>query len=981
MTTLSPTALVDEHNWGDVVTSSGGIELILAGPGTGKTEFLVQRAIHLLSEGGIYPSELLLLTFSRRAASDLKDRVLRGLGGSVADVTATTFHAYASGLLDRHGDHLTEGISYRPMTGPEQQATVTDLLAQEDPGDWPVNLRPILTSPTLAAEATDFLTRCRERLLEPADISELARVRTEWRALPNFMRRYDDHLERHDLVDYGMLIRRAIDLIERRPQLVVDMEAVLVDEYQDTSPAQALLLQRVVGTDTDLVVTADPAQAIYAFRGADPSNVAVFPQRFEREGSPVLVRNLSRSYRVPPPILEGARRVLGDEIPAAPVEPATHEGRLSVHVFDQESAEADWIATQLERHHRLERVPYSKMAVLTRSSRGFGTGLAWALDRHGIPHDGEDTRLLEHGAVRIIADVVTVTTLLSEPLTPGAKAEIDRLLTRIVLGPVVGATVGQERELARNRRLVDDYQGPLTGDALLDEIIRTPRWATELPAAHGFWWLWERLPGLETLIGHPGYDDHRQGWAALSYALNRALERDSNVTLSDVLTRSSSEDFEASARLTHQRPTKDAVTTTTLHQAKGLEFDHVFIANALEGVFPDPSGRSRPLLRPELLDDDPGGDLRRRRLDEERRLAYTGTTRARRSVVWTATIAGIEEADRRPSRFLFEVAGVDDVDELRSPYRNRPTVFAPISRREAGIELRRRLLDPAMVPTDRLAALSVLTEGWNATELSGVPEPGPDDGIIGDDPILSPSQAESYLDCPRRYVLERRLGVRGGDLRHLRFGLLVHQVMEMVERGAMTQGRPHATLDEAVAVAQDVFGTSADFGTPALNRAWLRSAIDFLTGLYTEWPGSETDPPFALEHDVSLEVGGVTWRGRIDRIERRDSQIVVIDYKTSKNVHVAETEGSLQLGFYVLALESDPDFSSPVSAEIWAPRWRAGRPVVYDRHHLPETTELLSEAVTGILTEDWTPRPSSSCQRCGVRDSCPVWPEGMPRTL
>lgn len=976
MTVLTPSTEITSDEWDAAVGATEGTQLILAGPGTGKSEFLVQRAIHILKRYSDAPETLLVLTFSRRAAADLRRRILDALRGTVNDITATTFHGYANGLLDRHGDHLTEGGSHRLLTGPDQLAVVGQLLTTEDATAWPLTLRGILPSPTLASEVTDFLTRCRERLLDPPDIELLAVDRPEWRALPTLMRRYDRFLEDHDLIDYGTLIRRAIGVLGRKPELTADLTSVLVDEYQDTSPAQVMFLETIVSREKSLTVAADPAQSIYAFRGADPSNVAEFPERFGTPESPVIIRDLARSQRVPEQILRGAQRVLGPEAAAAPVEPAPHEGRLNVHVFDQETAEAEWIAAELERHHRLDRIAYSGMAVLTRSSLGFRSELAWALDRHGVPHDGEDTRLLDHPAVRIISDVATVTLRLSSPETPGTRAEIEALLRRLVLGALVAASVGSERELARQRHTREDLTtGPLTGVPELDTLLRDPSWATSMVAADGFWWLWEHLPGVERMVGDAQYAGYRRAWAELGHMLERERERRPGSTLADVVVGITPEDFDASPRLTHQVPAADTVTTTTLHQAKGLEFEVVFIANAVEGVFPDPSGRSRPLLRPELLDGDVTVDLRNQRLDEERRLAYTGTTRARRRAVWTATIAGIDESDRRPSRFLLEVGDVDDIAQLPSPYRPRSGIFTPISMREAGIELRRRVLDPVMPAPQRLAAVSILAESWEVNELPGVPEPGRDDGIIGEHPILSPSQAERYLACPRRYVLERRLGVTGGDLRYARFGQLIHSILETVERHAMKDGRPHAALDEALAETERVFATEADFGTPEMTRAWSRGAVDLLTRLYDNWPGSDTSPPLALEHTVELEVGGVLWTGRIDRIEERDGGTVVVDYKTSKNLNVGEVAQSLQLGFYVLALEADPVFTGPIEAEIWAPR-KGVKPYCYDRENLGDTVALLGEAVSGILVEDWTPRPSSQCPRCMVRSSCPVWPEG-----
>src|SRR5690606_37957714 len=210
------------------------------------------------------------------------------------------------------------------------------------------------------------------------------------------------------------------------------------------------------------------------------------------------------------------------------------------------------------------------------------------------------------------------------------------------------------------------------------------------------------------------------------------------------------------------RHDEDRLVVTTLHQAKGLEFDVVFIADAVEGVFPD-SRRARSLLQTHMLGaptDLTGHQVVAARLQEERRLAYTATTRGRRRVVWTATTAGIDESERRPSRFMLAAAGVDSFDSLGPPAAaDDDGAFAPLSLLDAEARLRRLLVDPASATPRRLAALSLLATSrhWDPTSFAGVPETGPDTGLIGSDLRLSPSQADSYHQCPRRYALERRL--------------------------------------------------------------------------------------------------------------------------------------------------------------------------------------------------------------------------------
>ena len=172
------------------------------------------------------------------------------------------------------------------------------------------------------------------------------------------------------------------------------------------------------------------------------------------------------------------------------------------------------------------------------------------------------------------------------------------------------------------------------------------------------------------------------------------------------------------------------------------------------------------------------------------RLAYTAMTRARRRVVWTATDAGIDESERRPSRFLLAVSGKDSVADLPQPRTSRTE---PVTLREAEAMLRRIATDPTAPPPRRLAAVALLAsppiaEAWDAREFAGVAPRGPDLGLLDSDPVLSPSQAESYEQCPRRYVFERRLRVVETSSPYARFGSLVHQVAS--SPACTTSGRP-----------------------------------------------------------------------------------------------------------------------------------------------------------------------------------------------
>ncbi|MDP2623714.1 MAG: ATP-dependent helicase, partial [Actinomycetota bacterium] len=406
---------VDPSGWDEAVADVDGPQLVVAGPGAGKTEFLARRARHLIADRGTPPEQVLLLSFSRRGAAELRSRVTGGILRSFTVIPALTFHALAMRIVEAHG---AEGDWHAPptiLTGPEHVALVGELLAAEDPTDWPLPYRTMLTTRSFADEVTDFLQRAFERLVGPTEIAAMGRA--DWRALPTFLSRYRRALLERGRIDYGSLQAEAIRLLEDpaiRTQLAATFRYVLVDEYQDTTVAQARIVEKVSESHRNVTVAGDPYQSIYSFRGAELSNVADFPDRFrDSNGAPARRIVLTTSFRVPRAILDAAVRVTaGAGLPGAagPVAPAPGEGSVETYCFDQASNEAEWIASELQRVHLRDGIPYHRMAVAVRSKRGLLPELSRGLDRRGIPHDPPDSRLVDHPAVRPVLDLVGAVT-------------------------------------------------------------------------------------------------------------------------------------------------------------------------------------------------------------------------------------------------------------------------------------------------------------------------------------------------------------------------------------------------------------------------------------------------------------------------------------------------------------------------------------------------------------------------------------------
>ncbi len=987
-------------DWPEAVAMTGGPQLVVAGPGAGKSEFLVRRATHLIDELEVSPESVLTLTFSRRAAADLRDRILARVDRTVSGVPSSTFHSFCSRILEVHGEKAF-GWSAHPaiLTGPEQIDLVGELLAGEQPNDWPLTLRPLLGSRTFAGEVTDFILRSRERLLDVHAIAELATGRDDWRALPGFISRYDTELSASDRIDYGTLQYRAVTaLADPRVarSVAAQFEYVIVDEYQDTTLAQAELLANLTVNHRNLLAAADPYQSVYSFRGTELHNVAEFPERFaDLDGRPARRIVLATSFRVPAEILRAAERVTSSgALPGAAgqVEPAPHIGSVDVYVFDQHSQEADWIATEARRLHLEQSVAYHRMAVLVRTKRRLLPELSRALERRGIPHEPPGARLTDHPAVQVLFDIVRAATALrrlseldpGDPSVTPVESQFERSVRRLLLGPLLSVGISEERSLARSRirdgRAWPDLMAAELPESLaIASLIKDAAWLDQ-PATEAFWHIWTSIPQIGELVLDPERADYRAAWTSLSQVLGRTNERNPQTTLVEFVLRADADDIEAEPLLGRPSTGQDQITLTTLHQSKGLEFDVVFIADAVEGVFPDLRQRAT-LLGTEHLGGDTAGPAEslRRQLQEEMRLAYTAMTRAKTRVVWTATSAGIDEGQKRPSRFLAMVAGTDDATELGPPEaRHRK----PVTVGEAETLLRSILTDPAVSPHERLAAVQVLVDAplpsmRPAEQFTMVRQRGIDQGILTKSLALSPSQADAYATCPRRYALERRLHIAQSGSPYATFGSMIHEVLELAETLALDQYDRRSTRAEAESALDKVFA-EYDLGEGAWRAAWRRRADLLLDLLYEDWPRPDATAVL-LERHLELDIGGTLWRGIADRIERGPDGLRIVDYKTSKSTPTKKDAAeSLQLGFYMLAAAQDPEITEHGEvnqAEFWYPL-KTPKPIKFDPANVETVRERLVEIAHGISAEQWPATPNRHCGGCNVKLICPEWPEG-----
>ncbi|NYE75240.1 ATP-dependent helicase [Microlunatus parietis] len=693
-----------------VVDHPGGPLLVLAGPGTGKTTTLVESVVDRIERRGMRPESILVLTFSRRAAAELRTRIAARLGRSVATPLAMTFHSFCYALIRRFSAVDRSGQTIRLLTAPEQEFRVREILEgspETGRADWPASLAAAFPTRGFAAEVRSVLAKARQLGMDPEDVIDAGEAagRPEWVSVGQFFDEYLDVLDSERVMDYAELVHRCRILLADpviRDTVRSELRAVFVDEYQDTDPSQVRLLQAIAGDGRDVVAVGDPDQSIYAFRGAEARGILDFGDAFPTasgERAPVIAlgrtrrfgkallsvsRNLADRMGLPRPLPPEVYASYRNPEPTAGLPP----GRIDVFTCASTGAEAEHIADILRSAHLRDGVRWSEMAVLVRSGRRSIPTLSRALSAAGIPIEvaGDEIPLSAELAVRPLLLALQVA-------ATGRRIDQEQAQT-LLTSPLGGLDSLGLRRLGRALRSAEraELAGaglPRLSPELIARAVTEPDLLAELPAAPER----DRAAGLAALLidceklimdggsaeealwllwTGTGWPDKLRREASGGGEPARRADRDLDAicALFDVAGRS--EDVVGLRGVTgflaevegQQIPADtlreadlrgEAVRVLTAHRSKGLEWPLVVVAGVQEGVWPDVRRRGS-LLEPDrlsrhgLADDVPTAI----RIAEERRLFYVACTRARNRLVITA-VAGTEGEGDQPSRFLSEL--------------------------------------------------------------------------------------------------------------------------------------------------------------------------------------------------------------------------------------------------------------------------------------------------------------------------------------
>jgi DNA helicase-2/ATP-dependent DNA helicase PcrA len=985
------------------VTHGEGPLLVVAGAGTGKTQVITRRIAWLIATRRAKPAEILALTFTEKAASEMQVRVDQLVPYGYTDTTIGTFHAFGDRLIREYALELGLPSDIRVLSRAE-----TVIFLREHLFAFELERYRPLGDPTrfLGALATLF-SRCKDEDVSveayaayaeglatasaaAPDDDVLAEEAGRQAELARAYARYQELLEANGCIDFGDQVALALRLVRTSPAARAEVQArfryVLVDEFQDTNRAQSELVSVVADRHRNLTVVGDDDQSIYRFRGAAISNILGFRDRYRTARTVVLRRN----YRSRPGILEASHRLIRFNDPdrlevragiskrlvaERGVDPAGRTVRLETHPSGHD--EADRIAAEVAARIAAGTAPRD-IAILVRAN-GHADPILHSLDAAAVPwrFSGTSGLYARPEVRRLLAFLRTIADLGSSVDLYGVATGEPYHLGGEDLTSIVNTARRRNRTLWDTLEELDRQPGILRVSAasraavsrLVTDLRDLSTIAHERPAGEVLYAFLRRSGTLTRLAAEAsiGAEEQLRNVARFFDIVRSqsSLLADDRATFvaGHLQTLIEAGDDPATADLD---PDADAVAVLTVHKAKGLEFPIVYLPGLVAGRFPIASRRDALALPAVLGDLVEGGD-EDVQLREERRLFYVAMTRARDELVLSHAVDYGGVGVRRLSPFVLEALDLP------------PTAVDPVVRAASAI--------------DRIEAAGIATLPVRPTgERRPAAEPL----------TLSFSGIDAYLSCPLRYKLGNVVRVPVPPHHAMIYGSALHRVVqEFHRRHARGDVMTEDELDAAFAAAWSNEGfLSRDHEDARLaeGRATLR-----------RFRAAQLEPgaviPAYVEREFSFALGGDRIRGRWDRVDIEPvtdpaadaaaaeraapsadaiaptfeltgrERVTITDYKTSDVRDPAKARQrareSLQLQIYAMGYEAVTGRLPDAVQLHFLDTGVTGR-VDVDPKRLLKGRAKIAAAAAGIRAGDFTAKPDrSTCGYCPFKQICP----------
>src|SRR6266446_7000100 len=975
------------------ITHGEGPLLVIAGAGTGKTRVITERIRHLLqADENLSGENILGLTFTKKAAGEMKARVVKATGDRGKAVTLATFHSFSETLLkeveaDRRAleqvDHwilLRRNMArlkldkYRRLAEPGQflsdfiqffSRCQDELVSSEDYQRYVDGLTAKLEAEHALLDEDTF----KERVELVAQQQEISRV----------YRASEELLRAKNAIALNGLIAEAVALLKKdaglRAKLQERFKHILVDEFQDTNIAQLELLHLLSAEPRNILVVGDNDQAIYRFRGASFGSFQLFLERFAgwktgADSTPYRV-TLTENYRSTPNILRVATQVIAQnevsaDFPKKVLQSTKPEGeRIRIAELATADDEARWVTDELERLHGTDH-PWKDFAVLYRQ-HAHRDKIVEELSRRKIPFVISKLSILEHPLVR---DVLAYLRLIASPFDDIACA-------RVLAAPawhLEAADLVRLAERASKKR----------GTALYD-VLQAPQSELPFDASHS------ALGGLlDFLAEQRKIQKQRAARDILGDLMEwleipqRASEQDSHYVtrLSEFVkeweakseTRGLAEfleylDYFEQAGGTvslEEDPPGDAVQLMTVHAAKGLEFPQVFVLRVNNKKFPA-TERPRVFEFPARLMKE-GQPAEQFHIQEERRLFYVALTRAQERL----TLTTLTDKEGKVSTFIEDIVMDPAVKrrDVRQMMPKLPPASEPAAAKNPSTATPSQLFPASPTPPKIFCRIAEWAESFHPRS----PEPL----------TLSPSAVNGYRTCPQRYLFGYLWSLKEGPKATLSFGSIMHGTIKRFV-GELRKGNelPFEELQRLF----EMEWRSVGFEDEYQEAEYKKDGVEQLRAFYTAV--MEAAPPRVLEQEKSFELpleNSVTIIGRMDQVNslarddgsavKKTKDVEIVDYKTGKPKKDADAKKDLQLSLYALAAKEIFEWN-PVRLVFHYLQNNQVQVTTRDAKQLDEAQKVVQEAAADIRAGEFPAKPGFVCRNCAYKPICPAHEEAL----
>lgn len=961
------------------VTHESGPLLIVAGAGTGKTTVLINRLAYLIMEKKVSTENILLITFTEKAASELEERADQILPYGYVDLWIHTFHGFAERLLREHSLDIGLPSNFKLLSSTEQW-----ILVKKNLGVFKLDYYRPLGNPTkFISELLRHFSRLKDENISPEeylayveklekannpkrkkgeiildeliDETELNRLKE----LANAYAVYNNLLLQESALDFGDLIVYCLKLLTERPKILnfyrQQFKYVMVDEFQDTNWAQYELIKLLSAPENNLVVVGDDDQAVYKFRGASISNILQFKDDFPKAEEVVLTEN----YRSKQEILDYAYRFIQNNNPNRLEEKLQIDKGLKSMIrenrdetavrflqFSRQEEELAFVAEEISSRHEDF---WKDFAILVRAN-DTADAFVKELNRRNIPNQFVSLRGLYYKP--LIIDCFSYLRLLDNYHESSA---LFRVLNMEVF-QVSQSDLITINKFAHKKVLslfeALSFANEIPGIAEksrenISKLLRLIAVHSELAANKKPSKVFVQFVYDSELLKNLDNDRDQESFSYLNQIYRKIKSFEEN--LPDARLKDFLEILELEIAAGETGALKldfaddDSVKIMTVHAAKGLEFKNVFVVNAVDKKFPT-IGRSEKISVPDELVKEKVVESKDAHLEEERRLFYVALTRAKENLFITGAkdYGGLRE--KKPSRFIPEMG-------LEITEVNSDEIFS------GKLEL--------------LRDLAALEEPEN----------------IKDEPLVIPeqfsfSQLAAFSNCPLQYKFAFILKIPAPeDKPSLIFGRVMHSVLfdflsplisgRQVLQTSLFGAEKDSPLNKnrLMAIFKERW-QSDGYDTKEQREEFLAKGKKSLELFWQYWQGLENREILFLEKRFSFKISGEIMKGAIDRVDiLSDGRLEVVDYKTGNPKEKLDYEARRQLILYQLFLE---EFLGREIARLSYYYLENGSVASFEasEKEKEKLRQEIGKEIEAIKKGQFPPKPGEMCKFCDFKGIC-----------